>query len=206
MKIKVGQLLRHLLVVAVRRRLAAGVGVVALLAAVLTGTAVGTASAAPQTVRGAAAAQASTGWVCPGTPIPDGYVVTLRAANGCNGAGAWYIQPVHNGIWVCATSPIPAGYVVTLHTANGCNSNIDTWFLETARDGQWVCAGSPIPSGYVLTGHISNACGNIGSWFQQQARAGQYICPGVAAPAGFRTDVFNASMCSGLGGWLLVSA
>ncbi|MGW3957780.1 hypothetical protein ACWEKM_44520 [Streptomyces sp. NPDC004752] len=118
------------MMVTARSRLAAAVGAVALLVAMLTGTAAGVAGAAPQAAPVATAAQESAGWVCPGTPIPSGYVITSRGANGCNGAGAWYIQPAQDGIWVCATSPIPPGYVLTLHTANGCNSNIDTWFLQ----------------------------------------------------------------------------
>ena len=105
MNIKYRKLSGRSSLAAIRSRLAALAGVVTLLVAVLTGTAAGAASAAPLAAPVAATTHASAGaqpavggWVCPGTPIPPGYVVVGRSPSGCNGAGAWDLQPVHDGI------------------------------------------------------------------------------------------------------------
>ncbi|MFD7831259.1 hypothetical protein ACFV6I_27785, partial [Kitasatospora sp. NPDC059803] len=68
--------------------------VVALLAAALTGTAAGTATAA--TPAAPAATASVGGWTCPGTPVPDGYVITMFNSRGCNNHGAWFQAPAQN--------------------------------------------------------------------------------------------------------------
>ncbi|NJP81933.1 hypothetical protein HCK01_32345, partial [Streptomyces sp. AA8] len=82
------------------------IGAIALIAtAMLAGTA-GTAAAAE---RGSQAAAGE--WVCPGTPVPPLYVTTDYNRNGCNGLGAWYQEPVRDGIWACSGSTVAPGYV-----------------------------------------------------------------------------------------------
>ncbi|GAA2843777.1 hypothetical protein [Crossiella cryophila] len=87
-------------------------------------------AAAPATAAPAAAAAPQfSGWICAGTPVPPGHVITsIRQDSGCGGR-SWFVRVPQNGLWVCENSPIPPGYVVAaIRQDSGCLGN--SWFIR----------------------------------------------------------------------------
>ncbi|MGO1055534.1 hypothetical protein [Crossiella sp. CA198] len=88
------------------------------------------ASAAPAVAPATAAAPLFSGWICAGTPVPAGHVITsIRQDSGCGGR-SWFVRLPANGLWICESSvPIPPGYVVTsIRQDSGCLGN--SWFIR----------------------------------------------------------------------------
>ncbi|MGO1050295.1 hypothetical protein [Crossiella sp. CA198] len=86
------------------------------------------APAAPATTAGA------LNWVCAGSPIPAGQVITI-VGKGCNGLGSWFVVPVQSsGMWICDISPIPPGYVITnALPASNCGAFAKSYFIRLPR-------------------------------------------------------------------------
>ncbi|MCK2244380.1 MULTISPECIES: hypothetical protein [unclassified Crossiella] len=87
-------------------------------------------AAAPAAAAPVPAAPLFSGWICAGTPVPAGHVITsIRQDSGCGGR-SWFVRLPENGLWICESSvPIPSGYVVTaIRQDSGCLGN--SWFIR----------------------------------------------------------------------------
>ncbi|WP_326613931.1 hypothetical protein OG949_37395 [Streptomyces scopuliridis] len=70
-------------------------------------------------------------WVCAGSPIPTGYVLTGHISTGCGNIGVWFQQLVRVGVYICPGVPIPAGYRTDAYNASMCGG-LGGWLLLSA--------------------------------------------------------------------------
>lgn len=70
-------------------------------------------------------------YVCAGSPIPSGYVLTGHISTGCGGIGIWYQQLARVGEYICPGVPIPAGFRADAFNASMC-SGLGGWLLLAA--------------------------------------------------------------------------
>jgi|GEM_PF-6163934 len=143
-------------------------------------------------------------WVCDGSPLPAGFVITARANNlnqceyitGASRRGQQIELPTSRTL-VCLGSPVPEGWAFT---ASGqyaqCNEDIGTgvgyWIEPIPSEGAVVCwgPGLQIPTGMVITAiDTYSQCNNsIGGYTLKTPATGGVstdVCQGSPIPDGF---------------------
>lgn len=151
----------------------------------------------------------STGqWVCEGSAVPSGYVVTEKRGNyyQCSNKRALHIQVPSPGssLRVCDSTKVPDGFVIR-ETGDyyqcAYSGTAPGYFIGPLVQGEanLVCEGFPIPSGYVIQEKkTAYQCRYNRAWVITQPNPnGQYICDSQVVPPGFViTNIDSSSSCA----------